>query len=75
MGFRKIVNKPINIRRPGLNVSGGINAVVAGNEGERGNSLHVSSKSRNRIIQRGGKTIVETDSEGSEYTETKEADR
>ena len=69
MGFRKIVNKPINYRRKGVNVTGGINAVIAGNTDERGNSTHVRSSSRNRVIQRGGQTIVETDTEGSDYTE------
>jgi hypothetical protein len=36
-----------------------VHGVVAANVGERGSHTHVSSRSRHRIVQRGGRTVVD----------------
>jgi hypothetical protein len=56
MKFKRVINKQINEKKDGVNVAGGINAVVSGNVGESGSKTSVSS--RQRIVQRDGKTEV-----------------
>lgn len=44
MNFRKVIERRIRHRTGGVDVAGDVNAVVAANVGERGQSTHVSSK-------------------------------
>ncbi|MFP5298120.1 MAG: hypothetical protein ACLGHL_03935 [Actinomycetota bacterium] len=50
MKVRRVINRTIDHEGDGVNVKGGINAVVAANVGEKGSSTHVSSKQR--IVQK-----------------------
>jgi hypothetical protein len=68
MKVKKVINEPINEQQDGVNVAGGINAVISANVGESGSSTSVSS--RQRIVQRDGKTEVFE----SEVSEEGEAD-
>ena len=57
MKLRKVIQKTIRHRDGGTDVAGNINAAVAANVNEPGRShTHVSSKQR--IVQRGGRTEV-----------------
>lgn len=58
MRFRKVVNRPVEVDEDGVRVTGGINAVVSANVNERGPSRSWVS-SRQRIVQRGGETVVD----------------
>ncbi|HWB72600.1 MAG TPA: hypothetical protein VG452_10295 [Egibacteraceae bacterium] len=58
MRFRKVVNRPVEVDEDGVRVAGGVNAVVSANVNERGPSRSRVS-SRQRIVQRGGKTVVD----------------
>ena len=60
MRIRKVLRKPITIDEDGLQVSGGIHAVISANVNEPGNTSATSSQ-RVRIVQRAGKSRVETD--------------
>jgi hypothetical protein len=57
MKYRKVINEPIEIDEDGVSVRGGVNAVIAANVNEPGDS-HVSSRQRVRVVQRNGKTEV-----------------
>ncbi len=50
MRIRKVINEPIDVERDGVNIAGGVNAVVAANVNEPGSTTSVSS--RQRIVQR-----------------------
>jgi hypothetical protein len=43
----------------GTNAATDVHGVVAANVGERGSHTHLSSRSRHRIVQRGGRTVVD----------------
>jgi len=61
-----VLRKKLDSSEGGVHVAGGVNAVVAANVGEKGGS-HTSVSSRQRIVQRNGKTVVdETEIEGRE---------
>lgn len=51
------INKVIRKKLKGDSVAGGVNAVIAANINEPG-STHTSVSSKQRIVQRNGKTIV-----------------
>jgi hypothetical protein len=57
MRLRKIIRKTIRRSGPGGTVAGGVNVVVAANVDEPGNS-RTSVSSRQRVVQRGGRTEV-----------------
>ena len=67
----KIVRKRIRYNRDGINLVGDINAAIS--SGEPGQVTKTSTKSRNRIVQRGGKTwsVSEYD-DGSNLKEVKD---
>lgn len=50
MKVRRVIKRTIDHEEDGVNVKGGINAVIAANVGEKSTSTHVSSKQR--IVQR-----------------------
>ena len=56
MKFKKVINERIDEKKDGVNVAGGVNAVISANVGESGSKTSVSS--RQRIVQRDGKTEV-----------------
>lgn len=55
--IRKVVNRRFARRAGRSTVAGAVNAVVAANVKERGAS-HTRVSSRQRIVQRGGRTVV-----------------
>jgi hypothetical protein len=57
---RKIVHKQIRHEGDGIHVVGDINAAIASGSGP-GDVQHVSTRSVNRIVQRGGRSQVTTD--------------
>ncbi len=56
---RRVINEPIAYESDGVTVAGGVNAVIETNVNEPGAKTTVSSKQRTRIVQRGGKTVVD----------------
>ena len=64
MQIRKIIQK--QIRGEGKGTVGSVNAAIAANVNEPGDS-HTSVSSKQRIVQRGGRTVVheERHTEGS----------
>ena len=59
MNLRKVIEKSFRREGRGTNVAGGVDAVVSANVGEPGSRSHLSSRSRRRIVQKGGRTIVD----------------
>jgi hypothetical protein len=55
--FRKIISKPFRHEGKDASVAGGLNAVVSANVNEPGRS-HTRVSSRQRIVQRNGRTEV-----------------
>ncbi len=68
MKLREIISKRIHREADGVTVAGDVNAVVAANVNEKSPSTNaVSSRTRTRIVQRGGKTeVAETKVDGGE---------
>ncbi len=60
MRLRKVIRKAVRRRGPGGSVAGGVNAVVAANVDEASHT-RTSVSSRQRIVQRGGRTDVTSD--------------
>lgn len=56
MRFKKVIRRVLDEHRDGVDIAGGVNAVVAVNDGEDGTTTRVSS--RQRIVQRDGETVV-----------------
>ncbi len=56
MNVRKIIQRRLRHRGGGVDVVGDVNAVVAANVNEPGGNSSVSS--RQRIVQRDGRTVV-----------------
>lgn len=56
MDIRTIIEKHIRGRSRGVNAAADVHAVVASNAGSK---THVSSRSRHRLVQRGGRKIVD----------------
>ena len=69
MDIRKLIDKRIRHAGKGVNAAGDVSAVVSANVAEAGSHQHVSRKSRSKIVQRGGRTIVD------EHESTTEIDR
>jgi hypothetical protein len=59
MQLRKLIEKRIRHAGNAVNAAGDVSAAVSANVGESGSHQHVSRKSRSRIVQRGGRTIVD----------------
>ncbi len=57
MKIRKVISKPFSHTDEDVNVAGGINAAVSANVNEPGPS-HTRVSSRQRIVQRNGRTEV-----------------
>jgi hypothetical protein len=55
--MQKIIHKLIRYSRGGVNIAGDVNAVISSGEG---GTSKTSVRSRNRIIQRGGRTWSES---------------
>jgi hypothetical protein len=53
--IKKIIQRRIRHAQKGVNAVGDVNAVIAANVNEGGSRTHVSSRSRQRIIQRSGR--------------------
>jgi hypothetical protein len=70
--MRKIVHKLIRYSRGGINVAGDVNAVIS--SGEAGMSS-TSVRSRNRIVQRNGRTWVESEVEEPTEEEVRRDER
>ena len=63
MNLRKLIEK--RLREGGSNVTSDVNAAVATNVGE-GRRSHMSVKSRRRVVQRNGRTLVDERSDETE---------
>ena len=57
MRINRIIRKKLDDDSAGQAVAGGVNAVISANVNEPGHS-HTSVSSKQRIVQRNGKTIV-----------------
>jgi hypothetical protein len=72
MKIRKIISKAVDESRDGVSTVGGVNAVVSANVGEPGGRTVSRVSSRQRVVQRQGRTTrieehhVDTDPEGSQ---------
>ena len=58
MNLKKVIEKRLRHGGKGVNVAGGIDAVVSATSGEPGTTNRVSHRQRTRIVQRGGRTEV-----------------
>jgi hypothetical protein len=58
MNLMKIIQRRIRHQSRGVNAVGGVDAVVSANVGEGSSRTHVSTRSRQRIVQRSGRTQV-----------------
>lgn len=63
MKIRKVIRKELDHDADGVHVAGAVNAVVAADVNESGDS-HTRVSSRQRIVQRKGKTTIDQDTEG-----------
>ena len=57
MKINRVIRRKLKGDSEGQGIAGGVNAVIAANINEPGHS-HTSVSSKQRIVQRGGKTIV-----------------
>jgi tellurite resistance protein len=58
MNIRKVIERRIRRQDKGVNAAADMHAVVAANVGKGSSHSHVSSRSRQRIVQRSGRTHV-----------------
>jgi hypothetical protein len=63
MNLRKVIQRRIHGRAPGVDVEGDVNAVVAANVGERGSSTAASSKQK--VVHRSRRTAQTHERGGS----------
>jgi hypothetical protein len=63
MRIRKVIQKRIEHQSDGLNVAGSVNGAISANLNESGSSTQLRTRSSNRIIQRGGKTEIFSESD------------
>lgn len=78
MNLRKVIERRLRTRAPGTNAAGDLHAVIAANVGEGSSQTHVSRRSRHRVVQSGGHTVVdehEHDTDGISDREGKEGSR
>jgi hypothetical protein len=66
MRVRRVIKKQIEHHSDGLNVAGSINGAISANVNESGSNTQLRTRSSNRIIQRGGKTQIFSDSQVDE---------
>lgn len=66
--LQKIIQKRIRRQSTGVNAVGDVNAVVSANVNEGGSRSHLSTRSRQRIVQRSGRTDVADERETSRDT-------
>jgi hypothetical protein len=59
MNLRKIIERRFRSQKGGVNAAGDVSAVIATNVGEKAGRTRLSSKSRHRIVQSGGRTVVD----------------
>lgn len=58
MRKKRVISKDLGGKKNGVNVAGGIHAVISASVNEKGSS-RTSIKSRHRIVQRNGETVVD----------------
>jgi hypothetical protein len=56
VNIRKIIQRRIRHAGDGVNAIGDVNAVIAANVNKGGSRTHVSTRSRQRVVQRSGRT-------------------
>lgn len=71
MSLRKVIQRTLRHEKDGVNVAGGINAVVNASVNEPGES-RTSVRSKTRIVQRNGRTEVFEQETQSDPEEGKE---
>ncbi|HEX2232774.1 MAG TPA: hypothetical protein VHG69_05370, partial [Thermoleophilaceae bacterium] len=60
MKIRKVFKEQLKSRKKGVNAAGAVHAVISANVNEPG-STHTRVSSRQRVVQRGGRTVVESE--------------
>jgi hypothetical protein len=60
MKIRKVFKEQLKSRKKGVNAASAVNAVISANVNEPG-STRTRVTSRQRVVQRGGRTVVESD--------------
>jgi hypothetical protein len=63
VNIRKIIQRRIRRQGEGVNAAGDVHAVIAANVGQGSSRTHVSSRSRQRVVQRSGRTEVDEERE------------
>jgi hypothetical protein len=58
MNIRKIIRRRSRHQGKGVDAAGDVNAVISANVNEGSSHSHVSTRSRQRIVQRSGRTKV-----------------
>jgi hypothetical protein len=59
MNVLKIIQRHLRSGTRGANATADVHGVIATNVGRGGSRTHLSSRSRHRIVQRGGHTVVD----------------
>jgi hypothetical protein len=72
VNIRKVIEKRMRRQGKGVNAAGDVHAVIAANVGEGRSHTHVSSHSRQRIVQRSART--QTPLRGGEGGDAKPAE-
>jgi hypothetical protein len=65
MNIRRIIERRIRQQGKGVNAAGDVHAVISANVGKASSHTHVSSRSRQRIVQRSGRTEISEEWETS----------
>jgi hypothetical protein len=58
MDIRKVIERRILRQGKGINAAGDVHAVISANVSEGSSRSHVSTRSRQRVVQRSGRTQV-----------------
>jgi hypothetical protein len=70
VNIRRVIERRFRYQNKGVNAAGEVSAVISANVGTGSSRSHVSARSRQRIVQRSGRTHVneepETTREGSD---------
>lgn len=68
MRIRRVIQKRIDHQEDGVNIAGSISGAISANVNEGGSGTHVRTRSSNRIVQRGGKTEIFSDSDADDQS-------
>jgi hypothetical protein len=69
VNIKKLIHRRIRHTGEGVNAVGDVNAVIAANVDKGGSRTHVSTRSRQRVVQRSGRKSTNNTSEETDAPE------